>query len=263
MTASPKKYSAILLPRTSLILYALGSFTFGLAFFPGLFALALLWTALGAWPLAGRILLLCFALPLAFLIYGFLMMVLLGLVRRVFRLTLEEGEFGAGAPQAQRWLLLNGLHYIYVKTFLDFLRLSPWLNTYLRLMGAKVGKGCVINTRGIADLPLIEMGDEVMVGGDAVIICHAVYDGKLKLERTRIGDRVTIGLEAVILPGVTIEEDATLAARACVIPGVRVTRGAVWAGTPARAVRLRPGSEVVSAALPDGGAAVPDRAHRV
>lgn len=258
-----KNYSSILLPQTSLILYALGSLTFGLAFFPGVWFLASLWKGLGSFPFAVRLLIVCFALPVSFLMYGFFMTALVGLARKVFRLTLEEGEFCSGAPQAQRWFLLNGLHYICAKTFLDFLRLSPWLNVYLRWMGARIGAGCQINTRNLADMPLLEIGEGVMIGGDAVVICHSVEDGKLKLRRTRIGDRATIGLEAVILGGVTIEEDATLASRAFVLSGSRVPKGAVWAGSPARAVRAPARSEVVGAPLPDGGTAGSDGSNRV
>ena len=254
-----RRYSTILLPQTSLALYGLGSLAFGLAFFPGAAGLVALWMALEGVSWAWRLLAICLAMPLSFLLYGVLMMAMLGLVRSIFRITIKEGDYGAGAPEAQAWLLFNGLHFLYVKTFLDFLRLSPMLNLYLRWMGAKVGQGCVINTKNIADMPLLEIGDEVMIGGDAVIICHAVYDGKLSLRRTRIGDHATIGLEAVILPGVEVGEDATVAARACVFPGARVARGATWAGSPARAVRNRAASEVVGAPLPDGGAARADR----
>ncbi|HAZ61859.1 MAG TPA: transferase, partial [Gammaproteobacteria bacterium] len=53
-----------------------------------------------------------------------------------------------------------------------------------------------------------------------------------------IGDRVTIGANAVVLAGVSIDDGALVAAGAVVPKGTRIGPGEVWGGVPAR--RLRP-----------------------
>ena len=52
----------------------------------------------------------------------------------------------------------NSLILIANSAFLDVLRLSPFQTLFYRAMGAKVGKGVNINTSGLADLSMLEIG---------------------------------------------------------------------------------------------------------
>ena len=61
---------------------------------------------------------------------------------------------------------------------------------------------------------------------------------------TRIGNDVWIGMEAMIMPGVTIGDGAIIAARALV--NQDVPPYAMVAGTPARVVRMRFGDDDIA-----------------
>ncbi len=61
---------------------------------------------------------------------------------------------------------------------------------------------------------------------------------------TRIGNDVWIGMEAMIMPGVTIGDGAIIAARSLV--NQDVPPYAMVAGTPARVVRMRFGEEEIA-----------------
>lgn len=61
---------------------------------------------------------------------------------------------------------------------------------------------------------------------------------------TRIGNDVWIGMEAMIMPGVTISDGAIIAARSLV--NQDVPPYAMVAGTPARVVRMRFGEEEIA-----------------
>ncbi len=61
---------------------------------------------------------------------------------------------------------------------------------------------------------------------------------------TRIGNDVWIGMEALIMPGVTIGDGAIIAARSLV--NQDVPPYAMVAGTPARVVRMRFGEEEIA-----------------
>lgn len=50
---------------------------------------------------------------------------------------------------------------------------------------------------------------------------------------TTIGDRVTIGINAIVLPGVVVGDDAIIAAGTVVTKGTRIPNGTTWAGVPA------------------------------
>jgi gamma-carbonic anhydrase len=66
------------------------------------------------------------------------------------------------------------------------------------------------------------IGAEVTVGHMAVI--HACT----------LEDRAFIGIQACVMDGAVVEQNAMVAAGALVSPGRRVPSGELWAGTPAR-----------------------------
>ncbi|KFM26034.1 Uncharacterized protein F751_3672 [Auxenochlorella protothecoides] len=85
------------------------------------------------------------------------------------------------------------------------------------------------------------IGSSVTVGHGAVI--HAAT----------LGDRVVIGMGAVVMDGAVVEPESIVAAGALVTPGTVVPSGQVWAGSPARFLRdLAPGeAEFIAAAAED------------
>jgi carbonic anhydrase/acetyltransferase-like protein (isoleucine patch superfamily) len=74
------------------------------------------------------------------------------------------------------------------------------------------------------DLPTI-VGNDVTVGHMALL--HACV----------VGNRTLIGMQACVMDGVVVEDDAIVAAGALVTPGKRVLSGQLWAGRPAKYVR--------------------------
>ena len=80
------------------------------------------------------------------------------------------------------------------------------------------------------------MGDNCMVGHDAVLFCHVVEGQAAFAACHPAGNNVTIGAKAVIMPGVTIGDDAIVAVSAVVTKGTRIGAGERWAGIPARRI---------------------------
>jgi acetyltransferase-like isoleucine patch superfamily enzyme len=152
-------------------------------------------------------------------------------------LKLEEGEYNFFSVAGVKWAFVNAVMLIVNLLFMDFMRLTPLLPAYYRLMGAKIGRGVQINSKGIADVSLIEIGDDSVIGGDAVVIGHLAEHGKLKLKRTVIGKRVTIGLGAVIMPGSSIGDGSLIAARSVLSKNTIVPEKTLYAGTPAKFIK--------------------------
>lgn len=71
----------------------------------------------------------------------------------------------------------------------------------------------------------LEIGEDVTVGHKAML--HAC----------QIGDRVLIGMGAIVLDNVTIEDDIILAAGALVPPNKTLQSGFLYVGSPAKAAR--------------------------
>lgn len=80
---------------------------------------------------------------------------------------------------------------------------------YLAL-GARLGAE-TYSAGTILDPPLTEVGARSIIGHDAVLFSHVVEGAALSLAPIRIGDDVTIGAKAVIMPGVVIGNGAIVA----------------------------------------------------
>jgi non-ribosomal peptide synthetase-like protein len=167
------------------------------------------------------------------------------------------GRFPYFSVGAWRWASYNALTLILRFAFVNWIRVTPFLPAYHRLMGARIGKRVQINTGVIADQNLIEIGDDTVIGGDVTLVCHAAERGLLVTAPVRIGSGVTIGLMAVVFPGCTIGDGAVIAAGSVLSKGARVGPGEIWAGVPARRVGRRHGP---ARAGGPGGPAAPRRA---
>jgi non-ribosomal peptide synthetase-like protein len=94
---------------------------------------------------------------------------------------------------------------------LDALAGAPWMNVFLRAMGARVGRNVHIATSSLGAFDLVELGDDVTLGTDATVAPASIENGALVLAPVRIGVRCTVGTRAHVRGGATMRDDATLA----------------------------------------------------
>jgi hypothetical protein len=114
----------------------------------------------------------------------------------------------------------------------------PLRGVVYSLMGMRTGKNFVCSGV-ILDPPLVTAGDNVQIGFDAVLSAHAFSRDSYDLLRIRLGNDITVGLRAIIMPGVVIEDGAVVAAGAVVTKDTRIGAGEVWGGIPARLLSKR------------------------
>jgi acetyltransferase-like isoleucine patch superfamily enzyme len=87
----------------------------------------------------------------------------------------------------------------------------------------------------------IEIGDWCQIANNVIIVTtNHIIDGNLYFENVefasiKIGNNVWIGSNAIILPGVSIGDNAVIAAGAVVTKSV--PNGVVYAGVPARQIK--------------------------
>ncbi|MBI3996175.1 MAG: hypothetical protein HY352_00805 [Candidatus Omnitrophica bacterium] len=175
---------------------------------------------------------LCVAAAAGLFIYGFTLMGMMGLLRILLRVRVSEGEFPLLSLGAAKWGLSMALKSPVSHTFMNIIVLTPFMVFFLRLMGARVGRGVHINSKSCADPLLLEIGDGSVIGGHATIIGHTFERGKLILKKVTIGQHVVVGLNAVILPGAVIGDGAVIAAGAIVPKDTIVAPGAIYKGIP-------------------------------
>lgn len=183
--------------------------------------------------------------PLAFGLAGaltllatvFALGLIIALLGSVFRLGLRPGKYPMYSWRALFWATYNFYITIYRYSLMNFIRATPLHVWFYRLMGAQIGRGVMINTKIIADCSMLTIGDRSVIGGEATVICHSFEHGRLTVRPVRIGSDVTIGLNAVVFPGVTVGDGAVIAAGSIVLKDTKVPAGSTWAGVPARQVR--------------------------
>lgn len=160
------------------------------------------------------------------------------------------GTYSYYSLRGFQWASYNAIILLVRYTCINWLRVTPLLCTFHRLMGMKIGKRVQINTAVIGDSNLIEIGDDTVIGGDVTLIGHSAERGNLVSAPVKIGSNVTVGLMAMVMPGVTIGDRALIAANAFLAKGTVVGPGEIWGGIPAKKLgdRSKRGAEPAAAA---------------
>lgn len=237
MPKSPTPWEKSRLELWKSFLHLLAAAVLGLAFFPMVFFLVGVWRLAGDLPLWLRVLAFSFSIGFSYFLFGTAIILTCVLTKTIFGFKVQPGLHSIYSKETLSWMGYNSMILIANSTFLDVLRLSPFQTLFYRLMGAKIGNDCNINTGGLADLSLLEIGDNVLIGGGVALICHASERGYLRLEPTRIGSNVSIGISSVIFPGCEIGEGASIAPCSLLPKGTKVPAKGVWGGNPARDLR--------------------------
>jgi acetyltransferase-like isoleucine patch superfamily enzyme len=211
----------------------------GLAAAPGIGLLA--WTAgrSAAWPPWLRAPALGVALFLGYFSYALCVILVTGAFRAVTRMGTPLGCFSYYSPQGLQRASYNAIILLVRYTCINFLRVTPFICLFHRLMGMRIGARVQINTAVIGDSNLIEIGDDSVIGGDVTLVAHVAEHGQLVTAPVKIGRRVTLGLMSVIMPGTEIGDGAMIATNAILPKGSKVGPGEIWAGIPARKVGER------------------------
>lgn len=208
----------------------------GVASAPGVYAATLAWPATASWAPPLRVFAGCCLAWAAYFSYTVCVIFVAGAFRAITRAGSPVGTFSYHSLAAIRWASYNAIGLLVRYTCVNFIRVTPFLSMFHRMMGMTIGKRVIINTAIIADSNLIEIGDDTLIGGDAQVVAHAAERGMLVTAPVKIGRRVTVGLMSVIFPGVTIGDDAVIAACALLPKGTTVGPGEIWGGVPARKI---------------------------
>ena len=99
------------------------------------------------------------------------------------------------------------------------------------IVGARtsVQDGCVLHVTHAG--PYNPDGWPLQIGSDVTIGHNATLHG------CTVGDRVLVGMGAIVMDGAVVEEGVVIAAGALVTPGKRLRSGYLYAGSPAREMR--------------------------
>lgn len=214
----------------TVFMYLMGAIFFGAALVPGLALFFKVWHATAMMTPLLRLFLIGTALSLGYFIFGLTLILLVGLFRTVLGLRLKEGTHSLFSIEAMKWAFISSLFLMIHYTFIDFILLTPFANILFRLLGAKLGKNVQFNSKYIFDATLLEIGDNTVVGGGAIINCHIVERASLKLRKVKIGSNVLLGSHCTVMPGCEIGDRSIITAGAIVPKDTVVPPRTVYVG---------------------------------
>ena len=162
------------------------------------------------------------SLAAGFFLYGFTLIFVVPLVNKLLPLKVKPHRASWFSLSVIPWYYHNALTYLVRYTFLEFITPTPLNKLFYQMMGMKIGKGSMINTSNISDPCLIEIGDNVTIGGSATLLGHYGMKGMLIIDKLIIHDNVTIGLRASIFGDVVIGRNATVKPHDVIFPKTRI-----------------------------------------
>jgi non-ribosomal peptide synthetase-like protein len=109
---------------------------------------------------------------------------------------------------------------------------TPALNLWLRLLGARIGRGVWCDTYWLPETDLIELGDGATVNAGCVVQTHLFHDRVLSMDTVTLKAGATLGPNSVILPAATIGRHATVGPVSLVMRGEGVPSRTRWIGNP-------------------------------
>ena len=111
---------------------------------------------------------------------------------------------------------------------------TPVMNVFLRLLGAKIGKDCYINTSSISAFDLFKLGDHVSICTDSHIKGFNISDGYIHIGTIDLGDDCFVGTRCCISQNTRMERNSSLEDLSLLPEGTTLPENENWGGSPAR-----------------------------
>jgi non-ribosomal peptide synthetase-like protein len=151
------------------------------------------------------------------------------LLARPLAMGIQPGRYRLWGPTYVRLWALNLLLAIGP---LPVLSGSPLMATYLRLLGARVGRRTTIATSAISLPTLLRIDADASVGYGASLRPWRVEDGWVHVGQITVGPGAFVGANAVVEPGASIGAYAGLGEQSVLGQDESIPAGGRWSGSP-------------------------------
>ncbi|MEB3104048.1 acyltransferase [Ferviditalea candida] len=134
------------------------------------------------------------------------------------------------------WKAVKNFIFSQICRYSPSLRLKNWI--YRRMLGMELGDNTAVALMVMVDVffpELIHVGRNTVIGYNTTILAHEYLIREYRLGEVRIGSNVLIGANCTILPGVTIGDNAVVAAGSVVHKDV--APNTFVAGNPLRLIK--------------------------
>jgi non-ribosomal peptide synthetase-like protein len=148
----------------------------------------------------------------------------------------KPGHYKVWGMYYFRWWLVTRIERL---SGAGFLAGTPLINAYYRLMGARVGKRCLINTAQSSIFDLLSIGDDSSIGSETQLLGYRVEDGLLKIGHQKIGNECFIGIGSTLGLNTTMEDGARLDDLSLLADNDTIKAGESRRGSPCRPGAVR------------------------
>jgi non-ribosomal peptide synthetase-like protein len=155
------------------------------------------------------------------------------IVKWIFLGKTKEEEFSIySVKYVRKWLVDTLLHFSLLS--LRMMYATIYLPTWLRLLGAKVGRRAEVSTVNQISTDLLYIGKESFLADSVSIGSAEVKRGKMYLKKTSVGSRTFIGNSAVLISGKQVGNNALIGVLSTPPTDVKLkqTDNTSWLGSP-------------------------------
>ncbi len=152
----------------------------------------------------------------------------------------KPGSYPLWSPYYVRWWLVSGLQGL---SGISMFTGTPIMPAYFRLMGAKVGRNCALDTAECSIWDCLTIGADTSVGTDTQLLGYRIENGYLHIGKIEIGSRCFVGAHSVLGLNVKMQDDARLDDQSLLYDDETIAAGEQRRGSPA---------EVTDVAVPEG-----------
>jgi acetyltransferase-like isoleucine patch superfamily enzyme len=231
--------SALTQVGLTLLIYSLYGVILGISAAPSIYLIWRSWQICMTAPAIGSIVAFSICCSTALFLYFITGTIVFGAIIRLMCVGIQPGRYSFVSLTMVRWMVYSGIYHLAGTTIFNFIPMSFLGILFFKLIGARLGKNVRLNTWFLNDAYLLEIGDNVVIGGKTDISCHTIEGGELILERIRIGHGTLIGQHCYISPGVTIGSRCVIGQYAFIRKNKVISDGTVIsaiAGMPIRRV---------------------------
>ena len=109
---------------------------------------------------------------------------------------------------------------------------TPFLNAWLRSLGAKIGHGVWCETHWLPELDLVRLGAGSSVNRGVVVQTHLFHDRLMRMDGVDVGAGATVGPHSIVLLGSRLGDGVVVGPCSLVMRGESLPTGTGWLGNP-------------------------------
>jgi len=141
----------------------------------------------------------------------------------------QPGRHPVGGFYYWRWWLVHRLQAI---SRVNALAGTPLMPLFFRLMGAKVGRNCLIDTPHCCCFDLVTIGDDTSINAETQLLGYRIENGELIFGSVEIGKQCFVGIRSALGLNTRMEDDSRLDDLSLLDDGQFIPTGKGCKGSP-------------------------------